>query len=148
MSVVGLVVLLAVLAGATVIGTVLRARAGRVRRTSAVAAPSGWALAGATPDHGDRVLLLQLSSPVCSPCRQTAAQLEALATERPGLRHVEVDVAEAPETARALHVMRTPTTVAFDRDGRELLRVAGVPRRADLLEALGGRLDGTGADPR
>lgn len=148
MSVVGLVVLLAVLVGATVVGTVLRVRAGRVRRPSGAAAPSGWALAGATPDEGDRVLLLQLSSPVCSPCRQTAAQLDALATERPGLRHVEVDVADAPETARALHVMRTPTTVAFDRDGRELLRIAGVPRRAELLDALGGRLDGTGADPR
>jgi thiol-disulfide isomerase/thioredoxin len=148
MSVVGLVVLLAVLVVATVVGTVRRARAGRVRRPTDGAAPSGWVLAGATPDEGDRVLLLQLSSPVCSPCRQTAAQLDALAGERPGLRHVEIDVADAPETARTLHVMRTPTTVAFDREGRELLRVAGVPRRAELLDALDGRLDGTGVDPR
>jgi thiol-disulfide isomerase/thioredoxin len=148
MSVVGLVVLVAVLVVATVVGTVVRVRAGRVRRPSADAAPSGWALAGATPDEGDRVLLLQLSSPVCTPCRQTAAHLDALAGERPGLRHVEIDVADAPDTARALHVMRTPTTVAFDRDGRELLRVAGVPRRAELLDALGDRLDGTGVDPR
>ena len=32
--------------------------------------------------------------------------------------------------------MRTPTTIAFARDGRELLRVSGVPRRRELLEAL------------
>lgn len=148
MSVVGVLVLVTALVVATVLGVGLRVRAGRVRRPSAAAVPSGWALAAATPARGDRVLLLQLSSPVCTPCRQTAAQLDALAGERPGLRHVEIDVAATPEAARALHVMRTPTTIAFDRDGRELLRVAGVPRRAELLDALGTELDENVVDPR
>ncbi len=46
--------------------------------------------------------------------------------------HREVDVAERPDVARELGVMRTPTVVAFDRSGRELLRVTGVPRPAEL----------------
>jgi hypothetical protein len=50
--------------------------------------------------------------------------------------HVEIDVAERPDVARALQVLRTPTTVAFDRVGAELLRVSGVPRATDLTSAL------------
>jgi thiol-disulfide isomerase/thioredoxin len=133
-SAVGAIVLVAVLAVATLVGVVMQRRAGRVR-TGATNDASGWALAHATPAPDDRVLLLQLSSPICTPCRQTAAQLSELA-ERPGIRHVEVDIADDPEVAARLHVMRTPTTIAFARDGRELLRVSGVPRRQELLGAL------------
>ncbi|GAA4835015.1 thioredoxin family protein [Actinomycetospora corticicola] len=139
MSVTGLVVVLAVLAVATVVGLVLRARSGRVVPTTGRVAP-GWNLVGVEPAADDRVLLLQLSSPICTPCRQTAVQLTELSGTRDGLRHVEVDIAERPEIARTLDVMRTPTTVAFARDGRELLRVSGVPRRQELLEALDSEL--------
>jgi hypothetical protein len=38
--------------------------------------------------------------------------------------------------ARDLGVCSTPTTLAISRSGRELARVLGVPRRAELLEAL------------
>jgi thiol-disulfide isomerase/thioredoxin len=133
-SAVGALVVVAVLAVATLVGVVMQRRAGRVRAAATVDT-SGWALARLIPEPDDRVLLLQLSSPVCTPCRQTAVQLGELA-RRPGLRHVEIDVADEPEVARELHVMRTPTTIAFSRDGRELLRVSGVPRRQDLLDAL------------
>jgi thioredoxin-like negative regulator of GroEL len=132
---VGAIVLVAVLASATVIGLVVQRRAGRVR-AAATDDASGWVLAQVTPNPDDRVLLLQLSSPICTPCRQTAVALAELARQQPGVRHVEVDVADEPETARRLHVMRTPTTIAFARDGRELLRVPGVPRRRELLDAL------------
>jgi thiol-disulfide isomerase/thioredoxin len=131
----GAIVVVAVLAVATVVGVVLQRRAGRVRAASRDDT-SGWALAQLTPEPDDRVLLLQLSSPICTPCRQTAVQLGELARQQPGVRHVEIDVADEPETARRLHVMRTPTTIAFSRDGRELLRVSGVPRRQELLDAL------------
>ncbi|WP_312030289.1 thioredoxin family protein [Actinomycetospora sp. TBRC 11914] len=138
----GAIVVVAVLVVATVVGLALRARSGKVRTTTGAA--SGWSLAHVTPEPDDRVLLLQLSSPICTPCRQTAAQLTELAAQRPGLRHVEIDVGDAPAAASELHVMRTPTTIAFARDGRELLRVSGVPRRRDLLEALDSELTGAG----
>ena len=134
LSAAGAAVLVGVLVVATVVGLVLRRRNGRV--TQGKDTENGWDLAGIDPDPGDRVLLLQLSSPVCTPCARTREQLTALTAEHPDLRHVEVDVAESPGIARALHVLRTPTTVAFDRAGTELLRVGGVPRRADLQQAL------------
>ena len=117
------------------VALLLRARDGRVR--AAAGGSGGWTLAEHAPDGPDRVLLLQLSSPVCTPCRQTAAVLTELSGRTPGLVHVELDVADRPDVARELGVMRTPTVVAFDRDGAELLRVSGVPRTADLLAGVG-----------
>lgn len=128
--------LVTVLVAATAIGLVVQRRNGRIRGAAAGGTPEGWALADVAPGPDDRVLLLQLSSPICTPCERTREQLTALAADHPAVRHVDVDIAERPEIARALHVMRTPTTVAFDRDGTELLRVGGVPRRAELVAAL------------
>lgn len=146
MSATGLLVLIATLCAATAAGLLLRTRSGRVRAASPVpaAGPTGWELAGTTPAGSDRVLLLQLSSPVCAPCRQTAAVLGELAAQDPSLRHVELDVAQRTDVARALGVLRTPTTVAFDRDGAELARVSGVPRVDELLSTLD-RAPGAGA---
>lgn len=133
MDLVGVLAVAAALAVATVVGVVLRARSGRVRRGTST---GGWALAGRAPGDDDRVLLLQLSSPICAPCRQTAAVLDGLTADTAGVVHVEIDVAERPDVARALQVLRTPTTVAFDRAGAELLRVSGVPHATDLTSAL------------
>jgi hypothetical protein len=38
--------------------------------------------------------------------------------------------------ATSLGVMRTPTTLAVDAHGVEIMRVGGVPKRETLLEAL------------
>ena len=135
MSALGIAALVVALVVATAVGLVLRARSGRLR-ARVTNAPHGWDLAQIEPRPEDDVLLLQLSSPICAPCRQTATQLDALAAEQNGLRHVEVDVADSPKVADALRVLRTPTTVAFDRSGTELLRVSGVPKRRELVAAL------------
>jgi thiol-disulfide isomerase/thioredoxin len=133
---IGVAVLLGTLVLATAAGLALRARDGRLRRGRGA---GGWALAGVAPRPEDRLLLLQLSSPVCAPCRRTAALLGEWTGGRRGVVHREVDVAERPEVARALDVLRTPTVVAFDRTGTEVLRVSGVPSTADLETALEGR---------
>jgi thiol-disulfide isomerase/thioredoxin len=117
------------------LAVLIRRRDGKVRAGGSRS--SGWALAGHSPAAPDRVLLLQLSSPVCTPCRQTAGVLTELTGATAGLVHVEVDVADRPDVARELGVMRTPTVIAFDRHGTELVRVSGVPRTADLLAAVG-----------
>jgi thiol-disulfide isomerase/thioredoxin len=137
----GIAVLVGTLVLATVVGLVLRARDGRLRTGGA--GSGGWALAGSTPQARDRVLLLQLSSPVCAPCRQTAALLTQLSERRPAVVHREIDVAERPDVARELHVMRTPTVIAFDRAGTELLRVSGVPRLSDLEAGIAAQLTRT-----
>ncbi|MGH3495820.1 MAG: TlpA family protein disulfide reductase, partial [Sciscionella sp.] len=87
---------------------------------------------------GQDVTLLQLSTTFCAPCRQARVLLSDLARNTAGLAHVELDLTERPELASRLHVLRTPTTLALDTEGNELLRVGGVPRRAELLDALRG----------
>lgn len=132
----GVWVLLGVLALGGVAGAVLKARNGRVRAAKAGAAP---------PDLPERVssalapagiTLVQISTTFCAPCRHTRAILSALADKTGGLTHVDLDVTETPEVAHALSILRTPTTLALTSDGRELLRVGGVPRGQELLEAL------------
>ncbi len=116
-------------------GLLLRARNGRVR----AARPAVRALPEPVTqviDPGSAVTLVQISTTFCAPCRHAKAVLSHLAEKTAGLHHVELDVTNQPEVAQSLSVLRTPTTLALTPDGRELLRVGGVPKGADLLEAL------------
>jgi thiol-disulfide isomerase/thioredoxin len=134
-SLLGLWVMLGTLALGLAVGAVLRARNGRVRgpRSSerALPGPVADALDPAAP-----VTLVQISTTFCAPCRHAKAVLTSLAESTAGLHHVELDVTERPEVAQALGVLRTPTTLAIASDGRELLRVGGVPKASALLDAL------------
>lgn len=103
--------------------------------------------AGVVP--GARVTFVQLSSEVCTPCRRTAAILGRLVDETPGAVHVELDAAQHPDLVRSLRVLRTPTVLVLDEDGRERGRSSGgmtpVQARAalELVPGLVGRGPGT-----
>ncbi|WP_158884414.1 TlpA family protein disulfide reductase [Amycolatopsis anabasis] len=141
----GLWVLLGTLVVGLVAGAVLRARNGRIRAAktaepgeaaapeerTALPAPVADALDPATP-----ITLVQISTTFCAPCRHARAVLSQLADRTEGVRHVDLDVTQRPEVAQRLGVLRTPTTLALTPGGRELLRVSGVPKAPELLEAL------------
>lgn len=131
----GLWVLVATLVAAAAVGLLLRARNGRVR----AAKPAVRELPGPVTDVLDpasAVTLVQISTTFCAPCRHAKAVLAPLAERTDGLHHVELDVTNQPEVAQSLAVLRTPTTIALTPDGRELLRVGGVPKGPELLDAL------------
>ena len=138
----GLWVLVATLVAALAAGALLKARNGRVR----VAGPARDGDAGPARelpgpvadalDPASAVTLVQISTTFCAPCRHAKAVLGSLAERTDGLHHVELDVTNQPEVAQSLSVLRTPTTIALTPDGRELLRVSGVPKGPELLEAL------------
>jgi thiol-disulfide isomerase/thioredoxin len=123
-----------VLAGAA--GLILRSRNGRVRTAPAVSLPAVSLPSDVRGVLGPGVTLVQLSTTFCAPCRHTRVILSDLASRTDGLHHAEIDLTERPELARELSVLRTPTTLAIDGSGRELLRVGGVPKRDALLAAL------------
>jgi thiol-disulfide isomerase/thioredoxin len=109
------------------------------RRLPARPADSGVSvLAGTSYDgqRGDRATLLQFSSAFCAPCRTTRRTLAEVADVVPGVTHVEVDAERHLDLVRALGVLRTPTTLVLDGDGRELTRASGAPRRTQVLGAL------------
>ncbi|QXV63301.1 thioredoxin family protein [Amycolatopsis sp. TNS106] len=130
----GVWVLLGVLVLGGVAGALLQARNGRIRAAKSTAPALPGRVSDALAPEG--VTLVQISTTFCAPCRHTRAILSALAEKTDGLTHVDLDVTETPEVAKALSVLRTPTTLALTADGREVLRVGGVPRGQDLLEAL------------
>jgi thiol-disulfide isomerase/thioredoxin len=126
-------VLLGTLAIAGVIGFALRAREGRIRTRPAADLPQD---VRRVLDPDASITLVQLSTTFCAPCRQARVVLADLAARTDGLHHVELDLTSRPDLARALSVRRTPTTLALDARGAEVLRVGGVPKRDALLEAL------------
>lgn len=97
-----------------------------------VLAGTPWADQG-----GERFTLLQFSSAFCAPCRTTRRVLDEVARTAPGVAHLDVDAEHHLDVVRRLGILRTPTTLILDADGRELGRAAGVPTRAGVLAVLG-----------
>lgn len=128
----GVLVLVGTLVLATIAGLVMKSRNGRVRATATSDLPSDIRSV-LVPDG---VTLVQLSTTFCAPCRHTRVLLSDLASRTDGLHHTEVDLTERPDLAKELSVLRTPTTLAIDRSGTEILRVGGVPKRDELIAAL------------
>jgi thiol-disulfide isomerase/thioredoxin len=87
-------------------------------------------------DLGERATLVQFSSAFCQPCRATRRVLADVADVVPGVAHVEIDAESRLDLVRRLDVMRTPTTLVLDADGRVTNRASGQPRKEQVLAAL------------
>jgi thiol-disulfide isomerase/thioredoxin len=85
---------------------------------------------------GERATLLQFSSAFCAPCRVARRVLGEVAEVVPGVAHVEVDAEHHLELVRRLGILRTPTTLVLDAEGRELTRASGAPRKEQVLAVL------------
>lgn len=129
----GVWVMIGTLAAASVFGLVWRLSRGRVRAAKVSTLPAELR---DLVDPASRVTLLQISTTFCAPCRHTRILLSDLAEKVDGLRHVDFDVTDHPQVAASVGVLTTPTTLAVDAQGVELMRVGGVPKRDTLLDAL------------
>ena len=86
---------------------------------------------------GERATLVQFSSAFCSPCRATRVLLNDLVTKVDGVAYVDVDAEAHLDLVCELHIMRTPTVLVLDKDGVIVERASGLPRKADVIAALG-----------
>ncbi len=86
---------------------------------------------------GERATLVQFSSAFCAPCRATRRVLGQVAGMVEGVAHVEIDAEAHLDLVRRLEVRRTPTVLVLDAGGRVVRRAAGLPRKADVIAALG-----------
>jgi thiol-disulfide isomerase/thioredoxin len=151
----GLIALAAALLAASVLGLTLRRHAGRFRpgpgsrapgRRAGQANPAGPA-DGIKPDVltkadlggplGPRATLVQFSTAFCAPCRPTRQILAQVAGMVDGVTHVEVDAAARLDLVRRLRINSTPTVLVLDPDGAIVERATGLPRKADVIAALG-----------
>lgn len=134
-----MLVLVCVLVAATVAGLIWQRRQGRLRTVNAAAAADSLlptlAELGVTP--GERATLLQFSSAFCAPCRATKRILGEVAAAVPGVAHAEVDAEQHLDVVRRLNILKTPTTLVLDAQGRVTQRAAGQPKKEQVLAALG-----------
>jgi thiol-disulfide isomerase/thioredoxin len=131
----GLIAVAVVLAVATVFGLVRARRDGRLRTGRA---DVGLRLSSGELGQslGDRATLVQFSTSFCATCPGTRRLLTDVASGTPGVRHVEIDAEERLDLVRRAEVMRTPTVLVLDRDGRVVRRASGPPTRAEVVSAL------------
>ncbi|MFG2503038.1 TlpA family protein disulfide reductase [Streptomyces sp. NPDC048441] len=94
---------------------------------------------GAEPGRelGERATLVQFSSAFCQPCRATRRVLDEVAGMVPGVSHVEIDAEAELDLVRELRILKTPTVLVLDAEGRVVLRATGQPRKVDVIAALG-----------
>lgn len=142
--------LVGVLGLATVLGLVLRSRTGRARtvplppplRTTGAAGTHTRSARASASDiaapeaFGTRATLVQFSTPTCARCPATRRQLDAVAAEHPGVRRIEIDLAEQPHLATRFNVMQTPTVLLLDAEHTVRTRFGGPPRPPELAAAL------------
>jgi len=130
------VVCVAVLAAASAYGVLQRRRNGRVRVRGR---DDGKRLGAAElgEELGERATLVQFSSAFCAPCRATRRVLGEVAAVVPGVSHVEIDAEDNLDLVRALDILKTPTVLVLDADGRVVRRATGQPRKADVIAAIG-----------
>ncbi len=127
--------LLAVLAAASVFGIWFRRTRGEFRRKKTVDGPRltsdqiGIAL-------GERVTMVQFSSAFCSPCRATRVLLEQMVQTMPDVAYAHIDAESHLELVRQLNILSTPTTLFLNRDGTEVGRAMGTPKRSQVLTAV------------
>jgi thiol-disulfide isomerase/thioredoxin len=133
----GLIVCVAVLAATAGYGLIWRRRRGALR--DAVAAKRTDALTPQQLGHplGPRATLVQFSSAFCAPCRATRRVLAEVAGMVDGVTHVEIDAESRLELVRSLRVLATPTVFVLDHEGTVIRRGTGLPRKADVIAALG-----------
>ena len=140
----GLLTALLVLIAASAFGLWRKRTDGRMRarspRSGAAADAPAEALIGEPTlggPLGERATLVQFSSAFCAPCRATRVLLAKVAEDVDGVAHYDIDAESHLELVRALGILRTPTTLVLDPAGRETARAGGVPRREQVLAAVG-----------
>ena len=135
----GVYVAVAALVLAAVLGLVWRSRNGVMRarpeREGADVERLGVAELGA--ELGEKATLVQFSSAFCAPCRATRRVLTEVADMVDGVAHVELDAESHLDLVRRLNVLRTPTVFVLDASGGIVSRGSGLPRKADIVAALG-----------
>jgi len=151
----GLIALAAALLAATALGVALRRRAGRFRpgppgtsRTTARAGTGVLTEADLGRSLGKQATLVQFSTAFCAPCRPTRQILAQVADMVDGVTHVEIDAAARLDLVRRLRISSTPTILVLGPDGAIARRAVGLPRKADVIAALGSVVPEPGPPPK
>lgn len=124
--------LIFVLAIATVIGLRLKATQGRIKQKKGLqisASEIGTAL-------GERATVVQFSTSFCTSCRAAKVLISDEVSKRSEVKYVEIDAESNLELVRKLDIRSTPTTLFLDKKGFEIARAVGAPKRDQINAAI------------
>jgi thiol-disulfide isomerase/thioredoxin len=137
----GVIALIVVLVVVTPLGLIWRRRQGQLRapREAQARDPDRGRLTAADlrRDLGPRATLVQFSSAFCAPCRATRQVLGDVAGRVDGVAYVEIDAESRLDLVRRLNVLSTPTVLVLGPDGVITRQATGLPRKPDVIAALG-----------
>jgi thioredoxin 1 len=85
--------------------------------------------------QSEQKVLLDFWAPWCAPCRMLAPIVDEIATERPDLKVVKVNVDEEVELAAEYGIMSIPTLVVFE-NGEVVNKIAGARPKEAILEMV------------
>jgi thiol-disulfide isomerase/thioredoxin len=132
--VITIVVVIAVIGLASIVGRLITLRQGMLRAAEEAANVETADLNLGLSTTGPTIL--HFSATWCGPCAAVRRVVDQVCEQVPGVAHVEVDMDANPEAAKRLSVLSLPTTIIFDSGGHPRYRASGVPSVADLRAAL------------
>lgn len=126
--------ILALVAVATAIGLLLRARKGRVRKLADTERlePEIFGV----EQFGQAGTIVQFSTEFCSRCPGVRRLLSQRIDTAPGVDFVHVDLTHDPELATRFGVLQTPTILFVDAAGRPSTRLSGQLDHGAIREAV------------
>ncbi len=116
----------------SVIGLLLRAKKGVIKKGTRVKISESEF----DGKYGSRLTILQFSTTFCSECRTAKAIVNDVVKDFKDISYVEVDAESNLELVRRVDIRSTPTTIFLNSKGFEIARAKGAPKRDQLIKAI------------
>ena len=127
-----LLLLVFVLISASGIGVYYQRRAGVIKRKKRLRlSPTELG-----SDYGDRATIVQFSTTFCSSCRAAKALIKDVVKDQSDIKYLEIDAESNLDLVRKVDIKSTPTTLFLDKDGFEIARATGAPKRDQLIKVV------------
>jgi thiol-disulfide isomerase/thioredoxin len=86
--------------------------------------------------YGDRATIVQFSTTFCSSCRAAKGLIKDVVKNQSDIKYLEIDAESNLDLVRKVDIKSTPTTLFLDKDGFEIARATGAPKRDQLIKVV------------